>query len=305
MVWLGRMSCKINAMNLKQPLVSTVLAAILLLVGSASVFGCECMARNDFEVEFALSKAVFAGEVIDANTSGPDTIVTFRVHKSWKGAKTETVVVKTNGPGKSCGFNFTKGASYLVYANDDGSLRTSICSRTAAAGCAGDDIQKLEDSGWSAPVNGLRSRLSVLPSDKPDSPFYRVFIEMQNVSNTMGQKKIRFSPDSLELQVTDVTNGKPLPVANGPYDGMKPFWDPTPIPYGGSIKFQVSFPGMGYRPADKLIVDMGPMKTWVLPPDGWYMLSGRLVISAQTGDHPYMDWSGTLELPKVRIPKAN
>src|SRR5437588_2794087 len=60
---------------------------------------------------------------------------------------------------------------------------------TATALAAGDD------AGWSMPVKGLRARLVVLPSEKADSAFCRVFIEFENVDDVVGQKKIRFTPD--------------------------------------------------------------------------------------------------------------
>ena len=289
----------------RKSLVCTVVSSALLLVCSAVVFGCECSERNDFELEFAGSKAVFVGEVIGLDNGKPDAIVTFRADKIWRGEKRETVAVKTNNQGKACGFVFTKGERYLVYAyNENGALRTSICTRTIPAGYAVDDLERLDDAGWSAPVNGLRARLIILPSDKPDSPFCRIFIEMENVSNIMGQKSIRFDPDKLDLQVSDVTNGKSLTISNGPWHGLRPDWQPTLIPVAGSTRFQISFPGLGHRSTDTTIVDMGPMRSWVIPPDGWYVLSSKLKIPGQKGDHPFMDWSGTLELPAVRIPRA-
>lgn len=159
---------------------------------------------------------------------------------------------------------------------------------------------------WSRPVNGLAARLQVLPAEKPDSPFCRVFIEMQNVGDVAGQKRIRFDPDRLQLRVVD-NDGNELPKANGSYDGISPLWEPTLLPYFGTIRFQISFPGLGYRPdRDKVIIDVGSTNAWVIPQDGkTYWLSGRLQIDPQKGDHPHMDWNGTLELPKVKIPQGN
>jgi hypothetical protein len=161
------------------------------------------------------------------------------------------------------------------------------------------------DTAWSTPVNGLRARLLVVPAKKPDLPFCRILIEMENVDDVAGQKKIRFSPDRLELHVTD-ESGKELPVANGPYDGMSPTWEPTLLPYAGTIKFQISFPGLGYNPVtDKVIVDVGPFKSWIIPQDASeYWLSGKLTVDKQKGDHPRMDWTGSLNLPKVKIAKG-
>jgi hypothetical protein len=159
-----------------------------------------------------------------------------------------------------------------------------------------------DDPAWSKPVKGLRARLSVLPPQDTNSPFCRVFFELQNVDRALGQKHVRFSPERLALKVSN-TNGTELAPANQPYDGVSPNWETIALPYAGTIRFQISFPGLGYRPAvDKVIVDVGPPRTWIVPQDGSkYFLSGSLSIEI---DHPSMDWSGTLELPAVEIPEA-
>jgi hypothetical protein len=162
-----------------------------------------------------------------------------------------------------------------------------------------------DDANWSKPDKGLRARLSVVSPSKADSPFCRVFIELENVDDVAGQKRIRFSPDKLTLRVSD-KHGKELPIANGPYDGITPLWETIALPYAGTLKFQISFPGLGYQPTkDKVIVDVGSDKAWVIPQDGaQYYLSGSLMIEKEKTDHRYRDWSGKLELPQVEIPKA-
>ena len=158
------------------------------------------------------------------------------------------------------------------------------------------------EPAWSPAVNGLRARLVVLPPEEAGSPFCRVLIEMENVADVAGQMKIRFTPGKLALRVTDET-GKNLPTTNGPYDGTAPLWEPTLLPYRGIIKFQISFPGLGFNPAaDKVIIDVGSSGFWSIPQDGsQYYLSGSLTVPGEPGDHPYTDWSGSLELPKVKI----
>ena len=162
-----------------------------------------------------------------------------------------------------------------------------------------------DEAEWSTPVNGLRARLVILPPAQTNTPFCRVLLEMQNVGDVAGQKEIRFSPARLDLRIAD-SDGRELPVSNDPYDGMSPLWEPTLLPYAGSIRFQISFPGLGYRPTkDMRIVDVGAGKAWVVPQDGSeYWLSGKLSILKEPGDHPHKVWSGTLELPKVKIPEA-
>jgi hypothetical protein len=158
------------------------------------------------------------------------------------------------------------------------------------------------DTVWSEPVNGLRARLLVLPSEKPQSPFCRVYIEFQNVSDVGNPMKVRFTPDTLGLAVAD-EKGKTLAITTGNYDGGSPIGEPLLLPYEGTLRFRISFPGLGYMPErDKVIVDVGPFKSWIIPQDdSTYYLSGTLSIKKEKGDHPYMDWSGTLILPGVAI----
>ncbi len=116
---------------------------IIGLAFNNPVFACECHKRNNFEQEFDFSKAVFVGEVVEIDKSKPDAIVTFEVKKMWKGAKSETMVVRTNNQGKACGYVFRQGEQYLVYAYDEGMLRTSICTRTAEVKSAAEDLKEL------------------------------------------------------------------------------------------------------------------------------------------------------------------
>jgi hypothetical protein len=123
-----------------------ILASALCLNGLAfinSVFACECHSRNNFEHEFSFSKSVFVGEVVEIDKSTSDAIVTLKVEKIWKGNKSETIVIRTNNQGKACGFSFKQGEKYLIYAYDDGVLRTSICTRTTEIKSAGNDLKEL------------------------------------------------------------------------------------------------------------------------------------------------------------------
>ncbi len=75
---------------------------------------------------------------------------------------------------------------------------------------------------------------------------------------------------------------------------MTPRWETIALPYAGTIRFQISFPGAGYRPAvDKVIVDVGASKVWIIPQDGSkYVLSGSLSIEREGADHPVhgLEW---------------
>ena len=112
--------------------------------GTAPAFACECKETGDASLEFVHAKAVFVGEVITLDDAKPDASVTFKIERAWKGTKGETAVVLTDNRGKGCGFIFTKGTRYLVYAfGDQNVLRATICSRTAEVATASDDFKKL------------------------------------------------------------------------------------------------------------------------------------------------------------------
>ena len=161
-----------------------------------------------------------------------------------------------------------------------------------------------EPDGWSHPVRGLRARLAVLPPLKAESPFCRVMLEFENVADASGQIRIRFAPERLRLQVTD-RSGRVLTLAGRSYDGFTPTWEAIALPFGGTVRFQVSFPGLSFRPDEKVIVDAGAENAWVIPQDGTqYFLSGSLTIPAAPGDRAVLDWSGTIGLPKAEIPVA-
>src|SRR4051812_17674541 len=100
------------------------------------------------------------------------------------------------------------------------------------------------DAGWSTSVKGLRARLLVLPPQK--EPYCRVLIEFENVDEVLGQKKIRFSLKKLSLRVCDKA-GNELSRSANPYSGWAELWEPIALPYAGSMRFQISSPGLFYR----------------------------------------------------------
>jgi hypothetical protein len=156
---------------------------------------------------------------------------------------------------------------------------------------------------WSEPVNGLRARLSL--ERQKDSPFLKVFLELQNTSDVAGIKSVRFTPSALVPVVTSKT-GDELARAAGSYDGASPIWTPLTVPFEGTLRFRISFPGLGYRAGkDTTILDLGSPDSWSIPKDGEWFLAGSLRIDRQPGDHASKDWSGTLSLPQVRIPEES
>ena len=74
----------------------------------------------------------------------PTIYVQFRVLTVWKGVEEPLLWVRTNLDSRACGYDFTIGRSYLVYATESsGSLWTGVCGRTEAESHAKEDIDAL------------------------------------------------------------------------------------------------------------------------------------------------------------------
>jgi hypothetical protein len=75
------------------------------------------------------------GDVIPADIEAhpPFMQVSFDVSRSYRGAQTKNIRIKTGVGGGDCGFDFEVGKQYLVYAfaDESGDLFTGICSETA------------------------------------------------------------------------------------------------------------------------------------------------------------------------------
>ncbi len=132
---------------------------ILALVGNLALaagpyaggaHACSCAGGWSTEEEFRRSTAVFSGEVVEVGKLPMEQVgptdpgvpllapVTFDVTGAWKGVTGDTVVVHGQGPGPSCGLNFERGETYLVFAgargrSEEGPLETGLCSSTRQA----------------------------------------------------------------------------------------------------------------------------------------------------------------------------
>lgn len=130
-------------------LMATLAAAFALSVTPA--FACSCIPPADPATEMARATAVFSSTVtaIDDSrgliSSSADPIpVTFAVSEVWKGDVSATTTVTTARDSASCGFNFTVGETYLVYAiTGSNGLEVSLCSRTARLADASADLTAL------------------------------------------------------------------------------------------------------------------------------------------------------------------
>lgn len=107
------------------------------------------------------------------------------------------------------------------------------------------NFARADQNPWSEAVNGLRARLSI--EREKDSPFLKIFLEIQNTSDVSGNMAIRFTPDSITPTVTNKID-KELQRATGPYSALIPTWTPLMLPCEGTMRFRINYPGLGYDP---------------------------------------------------------
>ena len=122
-------------------------AAAFAPIGEARA--CSCM-KQTLEEGRAQSQAIFEGTVTKI---APNTATQFRgleveltVKRAWKGVESGEVAVLTASNGAVCGYPFSEGATYLVYAYRDkaaNQFRVSLCSLTKPIDQAKADLKHL------------------------------------------------------------------------------------------------------------------------------------------------------------------
>lgn len=129
-------------------IILAVVATVILC--QAAALGCTCVEAPKTSTAFRKAKTVFVGEVVyvaehshypkrweeDDHDGDPlpfIRLVTFKIEKSWKGARRSEVEVWIDVGFFNCsGLNFRMGEKYLVYAREHkGSLVLYWCSHSA------------------------------------------------------------------------------------------------------------------------------------------------------------------------------
>lgn len=167
-------------------LLLTLASLSLVLFSAARAEGCTCMIPGPPCQAFGAASAVFVGTVTDVRTRAAKSVdaaraeidwtpvvVKFSVLQPFHGVEGAEVEVTTGQGGGDCGYQFVKGASYLVYAHggrDGKSLTTGICTRTQPLPQAAEDLEFLRGLGARGPGVSLdvavtRSRHSLKDGD--------------------------------------------------------------------------------------------------------------------------------------------
>ena len=151
---------------------SLLVAAVIALAGIAlfadPVAACDCaiiappgtpLLKNGDPIPSILEikragEIVFLGEALEVSPKATGchaddcrffegNVTRFRVSRYWNEPTGEQIVLETAFPSGACGFEFTPGMKYLVFAtrSKTGTVSASICSRTTLAATAPDLLE--------------------------------------------------------------------------------------------------------------------------------------------------------------------
>lgn len=132
----------------------TLLAFIFIIGYFPSIASaCSCAELPSVQEEFERSKAVFSGKVVDIeerrSVKGYTVkSVLFEVTNTWKGVEQSQIIITTGQGHGDCGYDFTKGKEYVVYANESTmygveSLVTTMCDLTGLLSSSQGDVEVL------------------------------------------------------------------------------------------------------------------------------------------------------------------
>ena len=254
---------------------------LLLLLPARHAAGCSCPGSGPACQSYFQVDAVFAGRVTAiSEVPDPDAPplrsnelripgsvrVDIMLSDVFRGSvKGTTVSVTTAGSGPACGYTFTVGEEYLVYAhrkNDGSGLAVSLCSRTRRLADAAEDFAFLKTLNASAGTGGRISgkvahweRDLVSGSGKQYPPPRDVLIVARGQANTFeavtdqqGRYVIdRLPPGSYEIAVypppqfeqRSLTTKAELP------DPRSCFSADFSVSYDGRIRGRIVGPGSG------------------------------------------------------------
>jgi len=138
-------------------LISALLGGVALLllavfIKSEPVYACSCIMPEPPQESLENSAAVFSGSVTSVTERGNEKSINLTTDTFWKGEAVSDVTLSTPRDSAGCGFNFEIGKTYLIYAheNEDGSLGTTLCSRTHEI--VGTDDEDIAVLGAGTPV---------------------------------------------------------------------------------------------------------------------------------------------------------
>jgi len=167
-------------------LIGFMLLFATILVPAQRAYACSCAAGSALE-KLELFDAVFTGTVVGVGGAKrfaheKSRKYTFEVDTAWKGtANSRTTVYSLDTGEASCGYSFSRGKTYLVFAYEEkGDWKTNLCagnlqiSEAASAIALLGDGTKIEKTGgagrflngmlptWAGPATGAAALLILI-----------------------------------------------------------------------------------------------------------------------------------------------
>ncbi len=213
--------------------ISRVILPILFLTTMPfSVYACSCVADITPEETYSHADAVFSGivqSVEEKSVWGKSfREVVFDAQTIWKGEPKSTIKVVTGTGGGDCGFDFTEGEMYVVYAGyggiygDEKTLEVNICNRTALFSSASEDIayahtvstpSEIVETVRAKVIDVIETRNEVLFGT--DAPHTVQYIEVELLEGDEEGEMVRFENDFILLDEGDVFYLRAIRYADG------------------------------------------------------------------------------------------
>ncbi|GAA0375757.1 hypothetical protein [Bacillus horti] len=137
-------------------------ATLIFTFNPNSTSACSCAEPRPVEEALEERTAVFSGKVKDiyiANkgltlSSVDPVMVTLDVYEVWKGDVPQTVIIETVRFTASCGYDFSVGEEYIVFAyGEPDALKTGLCERTKPLDAASEELAVLGEGKRPEPLD--------------------------------------------------------------------------------------------------------------------------------------------------------
>lgn len=295
-------------MSFRPALVPSVLALVLALSGEPmAACSCAYIPEQDHAcISYPNTDAVFSGRVASVSVARSDSefwgprlrVFRFEILEGFSGVDGAVVDVRTGMGGGDCGVDFEEGKSYFVYARrmEDGSLSTSICSRTRPLDQAAADLDHARRVASGAPQVALFGKVEhVEPTGVQDRPTWK---ELKGVEITAegpgGERLSALTEEDGRFEIRGRLSGA-YTVRAATLEGLPP-----------ASSQEVAVPAGGCAGTVLQVSVLGRIQGRVVEADGKPASSIRLSLIPVRGtpenalaDQLYLGEDGTFELREV------